>query len=87
VDRVDRSDVAARFGMDEPVYPLSMIDLFRKGVTLRAGVIGERRSALSAALAHLREHPWVHEHLVTHASRWPPHSTRSSRRRCPSGEG
>jgi threonine dehydrogenase-like Zn-dependent dehydrogenase len=63
---VDRSDVAARFGMDEPVYPLSMIDLFRKGVTLRAGVIGGRRSALSAALAHLREHPWVHEHLVTH---------------------
>ncbi len=120
VDRVDRSDVAARFGVDvlvhatsdrwsatipdderphvvveavghqtatlthaiaavapgglvfafgvpdEPVYPVPLLELFRKAATLRAGVIGERRDALAAADRYLRAHPGLHEAFVTH---------------------
>ena len=55
------------FGVpDEPVYPVPVLELFRKSGTLRAGVIGERRDALAAADRYLRAHPALQDAFVTH---------------------
>lgn len=55
------------FGVpDQAVYPVPFLDLFRKGVTLGAGVVEERRTNLRRALDYLQRHPEVSDLLVTH---------------------
>lgn len=55
------------FGVpDEPVYPLPMQDLFRKHVTLSAGIVAERRRCLETALGYQARYPDLQKQLVSH---------------------
>lgn len=54
------------FGIpDDPVYPLDMITLLRKNLTLRAGVTLERARVLRDAGAYLAEHPALRDVYVS----------------------
>ncbi|WP_290584249.1 zinc-binding dehydrogenase [Aeromicrobium sp.] len=55
------------FGVpDEPVYPVPLQLAFRKGLTLRTGIVTERRPALEQAVEHLRRHPDLAAGYFTH---------------------
>ena len=55
------------FGVpDDAHYVIPMQTLFRKGLTIATGPIGDRRNALRAADEYLRKFPELHENFVTH---------------------
>jgi threonine dehydrogenase-like Zn-dependent dehydrogenase len=55
------------FGVpDDLVYPVDMMTLLRKNLTLRAGVTVERRRVLAEANAYLAAHPDLRESYVSH---------------------
>lgn len=55
------------FGVpDDPVYPLPMQQAFQKSLTLRTGVVTERRKALESAAQYVDRHPDLAGHVFTH---------------------
>jgi len=55
------------FGVpDEPVYPLPMQQIFRKSLSVSAGVVTERRQALRAAIDHWVSDPGLADGYFTH---------------------
>jgi L-iditol 2-dehydrogenase len=66
-------DVAGDFGRifyfgvpDDPIYPLDMEAMIRKNLTVMSGGAVERRRLLAEADAHLRDHPWLVDVLISH---------------------
>lgn len=54
------------FGVpDEAVYPVPIQLAFRKGLTIRSGIVVERREALRGAVDHLRRHAWLASEYFT----------------------
>ncbi|MCM3883878.1 zinc-binding dehydrogenase [Frankia sp. R82] len=54
------------FGVpDDQIYPMDMMMLLRKNLTLRSGATIERRRVLAAADAYLAEHPRLREAYVS----------------------
>jgi L-iditol 2-dehydrogenase len=55
------------FGVpDEAFYAIPMLKLFRKGLTISGGVVGDRRNALRRADEYLLRFPELHDAYVTH---------------------